>query len=289
MALAGLAACGGAEKAGCTEDVKGTAGTRLVFEAEGEPADVEATADRICKRLDGFGDERPAVAVEGDRITVVVPEGSPQAAVDLAGAPGRLLFYDWEPVLLDEKCKRDPNRNSLDRSPVVGRERADELARKCGDGARVVRQERTAPAAPRPDVWWIVRGEPVLGAEDIVNPEQNVDPGTNEPIVTMEFSPEGIQRFTAFTRTVAERGADNALPGVSPQQAAHHFAIVLDDELVSTPFIDYAENPDGIDGRDGVQIAGGFTIESARLLARILELGPLPVDLVLVERRTQGG
>jgi hypothetical protein len=35
---------------------------------------------------------------------------------------------------------------------------------------------------------------------------------------------------------------------------------VLDNELISVPFIDFQQNPDGIDARNGSQIEGGFTI-----------------------------
>ena len=59
---------------------------------------------------------------------------------------------------------------------------------------------------------------------------------------------------------------------------------MLDDELISAPFIDYVENPDGIDGSNGAQISGSFTIDSAQDLAKILEIGALPIRLELVSR-----
>ena len=281
LVAAALAGCGTGTQEGCSDDVSDTAGIRLTYRAQGSAAEVKATADKLCARVEGLGDDRPAVAASADRITVVVPEGTPDALIDFIGAPGRLVFYDWEPVLLDEKCKADPDVNSQQRIPVVGRARAEKLAAKCD--ARIVRQERTHPTAAKPDAWWIVRGEPVLDGEDLVDPGHDLDPQTAEPIVTMHFTEDGRRRFAEVTRAIAERGADNAPPGVNPIQGSHHFAIVLDDELVSTPFIDYAEHPDGIDGETGVQIAGGFTKESARVVARLLELGPLPLELELVE------
>ncbi len=63
---------------------------------------------------------------------------------------------------------------------------------------------------------------------------------------------------------------------VPAEQASQHFAIVLDDELVSAPFINFQENPDGIDGSTGAQISGGFTITSAQDLAKILQIGGSP-------------
>jgi SecD/SecF fusion protein len=58
---------------------------------------------------------------------------------------------------------------------------------------------------------------------------------------------------------------------------------VLDDQLLSLPYIDWRENPDGIDGSTGLQITGGYTVASARALASLLNGGALPVRLTLIE------
>ena len=100
----------------------------------------------------------------------------------------------------------------------------------------------------------------------------------NEPIVTFNFTGKGRKAFQAITRHVAQRGADNALGG-DPLQTSQHFAIALDNELVSAPYINWRENPDGIDGSTGAQISGGFTIQSAQDLAKILKIGALPLKL----------
>src|SRR5712675_2206824 len=66
---------------------------------------------------------------------------------------------------------------------------------------------------------------------------------------------------------VAQRGAATAPIGFDPSQAAQssqHFAIVLDNQVFSNPIINYQENPTGIDGRQGAQISGNFTISSAQ-------------------------
>jgi preprotein translocase subunit SecD len=291
LALTLAAGCGGGEQVekGCATDVENATGVRLTYAAKGQASagDLRATADKLCRRIEGVGKTRPAVAVNGDQVVVVVPAGTPKSLVDYIGTPGRLVFYDWEPVIFDDDCKTDPNVNANERQPRVGRKLADELAAKCGGDAIVVRQERSAPEQPKPDAWWIVRDKPVLEGEDIVNPQQDFDAMTNEPIVTIEFTPEGKRAFAEVTRAVARRGQDNTLPGLPAVQASHHFAIVLDDELLSTPFIDFEENPQGIDGENGAQISGGFTKDGALVLARLLALGPLPLELELVDRRDQ--
>ena len=54
---------------------------------------------------------------------------------------------------------------------------------------------------------------------------------------------------------------------------------MVDDRILSVPFIDFREAPDGIDGAAGVQISGGLTPATARQLAALLSAGPLAADL----------
>jgi SecD/SecF fusion protein len=153
-------------------------------------------------------------------------------------------------------------------------------------GILVLREEKPKPSAPNPDSWWVIQDNPGLSGTDIKNPEQNFDQRAgNEPIVTFDFSDKGRKAFQRITREVAQRGADNANPlNNDPQQNSQHFAIALDNQLVSTPFINYQENPDGIDGSTGAQISGGFTITSAQDLAKVLKIGALPLRLELISR-----
>jgi len=152
------------------------------------------------------------------------------------------------------------------------------------EGILVLREQQPSADAPEPDLWWIVQDDPALGGNDIRNPEQNFDQRTNEPIVTMEFSPSGARAFERVTRGIAERGADNQPIGSDAISASHRFAIALDNELVSTPYINFRENPDGIDPANGAQISGGFTIQTAQDLAEILRIGALPLRLELISR-----
>ena len=103
----------------------------------------------------------------------------------------------------------------------------------------------------------------------------------------MEFSDKGRKAFAETTRAIAQRGADNAAINgglQDPIGASHHFAIRLDNELISTPYINFRENPDGIDGSQGAEISGGFTIQTAQDLARLLKIGALPLRLELISR-----
>jgi SecD/SecF fusion protein len=156
-------------------------------------------------------------------------------------------------------------------------------------GILVVRDEKgpvgkDGKQPPAPDRWWVIQDNPALSGTDITNPEQNYDQQSgNSPIVTFSFTDKGRAAFQKITREIAQRGSDNALTQ-DPIATSQHFAIVLDNELVSAPYINWRENPDGIDGSTGAQISGGFTIQSAQDLAKILKIGALPVRLDLVSR-----
>ena len=151
----------------------------------------------------------------------------------------------------------------------------------------IIRAESSDDSEKKNDAWYVLKDDVALRGTEIKNPEQSFDQGaggTGQPIVTFEFTDEGRRTWQEVTRRIAERGAESVglLPGQDAASANQHFAIVLDDELVSTPFIDFRRNPDGIDGRTGSQIEGGFTIQSAQRLANVLKTGALPLKLELI-------
>jgi SecD/SecF fusion protein len=141
-----------------------------------------------------------------------------------------------------------------------------------------------AAQAAASDAYYILKDDPALLGRDIKDPRQNLDNGpggSGQPDVTFSFTDAGRKKWQKLTRAVAERGQAALLPGVEPGQVANHFAIVLDNKLISVPYIDPQMNPDGIDGSNGSQISGTFTIKSAQRLANLIETGPLPLALEL--------
>ncbi|HEV7496163.1 SecDF P1 head subdomain-containing protein [Baekduia sp.] len=134
------------------------------------------------------------------------------------------------------------------------------------------------------DAYYILKDDPALLSRDVKDPEQNTDNGaggSGQPDVTFSFTKDGRRKWQRLTRAVAQRGQAATLPGVPPSAAANHFAIVLDNKLISVPYIDPQQNPDGIDGSKGAQILSGFTITSAQRLANLIKTGPLPLKLEL--------
>ncbi|MDX6590581.1 MAG: SecD/SecF fusion protein, partial [Solirubrobacterales bacterium] len=133
--------------------------------------------------------------------------------------------------------------------------------------------------------WYALKDEPALTGTDITNPEQAYGPN-NEPIVTFGFTGGGQEAFHEVTRKIAQRGQASAIGPAAGEQAAAssgHFAVVLDNEVKTRPIINFAENPDGIDGRTGAQISGGFrNVGEAQELATTLKIGALPINLKLI-------
>ena len=147
-----------------------------------------------------------------------------------------------------------------------------------------------SPAEISDSPQFVLQDRPALNGTQIQNPQQNFDPTTNQPNVTFDFTDSGKTAFQDVTRTIAQRGNATAPPGTfssaSADQYSQHFAIVLDNQVFSSPIINFVDNPDGIDPRTGAQISGNFTINSAQDLATILQTGALPVKLALESQST---
>jgi SecD/SecF fusion protein len=111
-------------------------------------------------------------------------------------------------------------------------------------------------------------------------------------VVQLGFTGEGASKFHDITREEAIRGANAANAAgqtgsdlSTVTQFAQHFAIVLDGELKSTPYIDYKQNPDGIDpSGGGAEISNINSFSEAKDLALVLQTGALHVEFKQIER-----
>jgi SecD/SecF fusion protein len=134
--------------------------------------------------------------------------------------------------------------------------------------------------------WYAFKDDPALSGTEITNPK--AEQQETGPAVTFQFSGQGREAFQEVTRQIAQRGQARAIGPASGEQAARlsgHFAAVLDNEVKTRPIINFSENPDGIDGRTGAQISGGFNgIEDAQDLASFLQRGALPINLNLISQ-----
>ena len=148
-------------------------------------------------------------------------------------------------------------------------------------GIAIVEAEKPEGATENtPAQYYVIEDDVELSGADIKDPEQNFDPQTSEPIVTMEFTERGKRAFARVTRRIAKRG-QNTLPrpGQPPTARFQRFMIALDGQIVSLATIDFISNPEGISGATGAQINGLGSIEETKDLADSLRIGPLPVRL----------
>jgi SecD/SecF fusion protein len=136
------------------------------------------------------------------------------------------------------------------------------------------------PPFGSPDTgYYVLRDRVALNGSEITNPEQGTDSTTSEPDVTFGFTGQGATAFQNVTAKIAQRGQLDALGSSKNFQ---HFAIALDNRLVTVPEIDYTQYQDGIPSSGGSEISGSFTINAAQQLAQELRLGALPIKLVKI-------
>jgi SecD/SecF fusion protein len=126
--------------------------------------------------------------------------------------------------------------------------------------------------------FFVLRDHVALMGSDLTRPKASTDQG-GQPDVTFGFNGKGQSAFEKVTREIAHRGPNVSLGGATLNQ---HFAVALDNQLLTIPQIDYRTYPDGIIGGGGADVTGGFTAQSARDLATELRYGTLPLFLRVV-------
>ncbi|MBV9473019.1 MAG: hypothetical protein JO206_08620, partial [Solirubrobacterales bacterium] len=126
--------------------------------------------------------------------------------------------------------------------------------------------------------FFVLKDNIALRGNEITNPQQSTDQN-GAPDVSFGFSSNGKSAFQDVTAQIARRGSLVSGLGQSLNQ---HFAVALDNQLITVPYIDYKQYPDGINGDNGADISGSFSISSAQDLANELRLGALPINLTLI-------
>ena len=152
-------------------------------------------------------------------------------------------------------------------------------------GVLVLKSEAAQGATASALGYWVVEDDSELSGSEIKDPKQQLDPQTNEPIVTFEFTDKGRKAFARATKREADRGAEQIVPPGTPKDATfQRFAIALDNQIVSLATIDYIENPEGIDGSTGAQINNIGNLRDTQDLAQNLRIGALPIELKLISK-----
>jgi SecD/SecF fusion protein len=153
----------------------------------------------------------------------------------------------------------------------------------CGENAVVCPGGRGAGVVPDRTYYYLFEYDPPnvpqMTGEDLKlsGTRADFDPQTGQPIVTMEFTNRGSDKFEEITRDEWLRGKTLNKP--------QHFAIVLDREIRTFPQIDYTQSTlaGGIGG-GRAQIEGLESLGEAKDIAIVLQTGALPVNFETLDR-----
>jgi len=145
----------------------------------------------------------------------------------------------------------------------------------------VVRQALTPNDGSDPsyNFYYVLKDDPAISGKDVTNPSAQTDTQSGQEVVAFGFRGGAVNTFLNVTARIAQRGSQNTVGGNDNFQ---HFAIVLDTRLVTVPYIDFTQNPSGIDASSGSQIQGSFTVATATQLANLISSGALPINLVVI-------
>ena len=105
-----------------------------------------------------------------------------------------------------------------------------------------------------------------LSGSDLQQSLVSFDQNTGQPVVQIQFTPNGTKKFAAITK----------------RNVGKSVAMVLDEMIISAPVV----NEPILQG-DAV-ISGNFTTEQAKQLSVQLNAGALPVELSILEQRAIG-
>lgn len=235
-------------------DLRG--GTQIVYETHSTDtvtANAEST-DRalsvLRNRIDSLGVTDPTVTRSGDRrIIIELPDvQDPREAAEVIGRTAQLTFH---PVI----ATVDPT--SGEPKPTAGQQ--------------VIPDEDGQP---------IVIGPAALAGEGVGDAQAGSDPqGGGGWFVSVDFRGGGGGAWRTLTGQAA------CSPAGDP---ARRVAIVLDQEVISSPQVDPAVGCDvGISG-GSTQITGQFTVQEAKDLAVLIKGGALPLPIEVIEQRTVG-
>ena len=252
--------------------------------------DLDRSASIMRKRLRELGVPDAKVRIDSrDVIAIELPKGAAMN-IRFAAKTALLEFYDFEAVLAGPSVAPGLSRLPIAKpslTALLGKGRSAPpgtvvVSCKVPDGTCLSAQQVTTSKA-----FYLFRNEPALTGDelDLAGTRADIDPQTNRPVVLIQFTNKGKKIFHDITRREAQRGALTCQDASSDQdvlRCAQHLAIVLDHEIVSLPYIDFARNPDGIPGDNGVQIDLGESgsLGEAKKLARAVQTGALPLQFV---------
>jgi preprotein translocase subunit SecD len=266
--------------------------TRVVLEPTGKSTSdqLDLSAEIMRARLDNLGVSQQSVKPQQGKIEMIVP-GTGDREIRVVTRRGLLEFFDLQGDLA--KVSLDAAGNPVASGKPL-EEQSGTILVTCGPTARYCPGTDSPPQAT---YYYLFAGRPELTGDDLKSEgiRQDFDSGPgggNEPVVVIQFTDSGAEKFEEVTRTLAERGRDRAnslglTDAIENDVANQQFAIMLDREIKSAPTIDFDDNPSGISGNNGAIITG-VSIQEAKDLALVLRSGALPLEFRIVSKETRG-
>jgi SecD/SecF fusion protein len=270
-------------------DLRG--GTQITLESRDSPtvkADRESTKQTLevlHRRVDALGVAEPAITQSGERRIIVELPGvqDPRQAAAVLGRTAQLTFH---PVLGFSEPPRPAPADSATSAPTASPPQPGSQQNSPGPTPAQT-QLTESQANPRGKlVLADEEGQPLrlgqagLTGEGVQGAEAQIDPqSAGRWFVAMDFRGSGQRAWEQLTGKAACATAGD--PG-------RRVAIVLDNEIISSPQVDpQVACSVGITG-GSTQITGQFTPAEASDLALLIRGGALPVPVEIIEQRTVG-
>jgi protein-export membrane protein SecD len=237
---------------------------------------MDQTISILDKRVNGFGVTESQIQRQGkDEVSVSLPGiKDPQRALATIGKTAQLQFFLDDPQHrpVANAASKDEALRKLKQSGVKQAE-IDALSRD-GSTAKYTLVEipsGTTSSNQTSPAWSVYTLPPAMTGEAISKASSGFG-ADGKPQVSMDFTSAGSKTFQEITKQLYRTGL--------LKQSFQTFAIVLDGTMQSDPYIDYtkADLQNGISG--GAVISGSMTVQDAKDLALVLNIGALPVRLV---------
>ncbi len=255
--------------------------------------DLDRSVTIMQDRINRLGVSEPEIRKQGSNQIVIQLAGvhDAEAAAKLIGKTAQLMLFDFENDLTGPSI--DANGNPVATPTLYALLKQVQADAKKGT-PEAYYLFHTKSVTKKPTKKGAKPTTTVLHSVDRRSPANTLsgtraDFGQNGgPVVLLQFTNHGSSQFQKITREEATRG-EIRYNGAGRQgdylNYVQHFAIVLDQQLQSTPYIDFKRNPDGIPGPNAeIDLGQGGTIGEAKDLALILQTGALPVSFEQIER-----
>ncbi len=201
---------------------------------------LQSAREVIARRVDLYGLSESSVTTartsDSYRLIATIPGITESDAVmNLIGSTAQLDFREYKPSTPSGTLAADPSAT--------------------GSGSATPSGLRVADFVPTD-----------LSGKDLSRASVVIDQVTSQPVIGLEFSPEGTKKLASLTK----------------RNIGKPVAIFMDDYPVNAPTV----QNEITDGR--AQISGNFTTEEAQTLASTLNAGSLPAPLSVLSQRTVG-